>query len=91
MSNSCNTISKEVKKMTKKKLRKILDSAKPKKVELIRKMKIHKEKRRVSLIGTITWFLDEYRENIKIRHLVEMENIIENNYGDKIAKDWLSQ
>ena len=91
MSNSCNTISKEVKKMTKKKLRKILDSAKPKKVELIRKMKIQKEKRRVSLIGTITWFLDEYRENIKIRHLVEMENIIENNYGDKIAKDWLNQ
>ena len=77
--------------MTKKKLRKILDSAKPKKVELIRKMKIQKEKRRVSLIGTITWFLDEYRENIKIRHLVEMENIIENNYGDKIAKDWLNQ
>lgn len=65
-----------IKKAKKQKLRKIQDSAKVR-------------KHRKSLIETITWFLDEYRENVKVKDLVKMEKIIENNYGDQIAKDWL--
>lgn len=59
-----------------KQLSKIQDSAKVKK---------HRE----SLIETITWFLDEYRENVKVKDLQKMLDVIEDNYGDQIAKDWL--
>jgi len=43
---------------------------------------------RNSLIDTITWFLDEYRDQVNLKHLDQMVNIIESNYGDRIAKDW---
>jgi hypothetical protein len=49
-----------------------------------------KEKiKRDELIETITWFLDEYRDQVKTKHLTQIENIIEKHYGNQISKDWL--
>lgn len=52
------------------------------------KWKKIQNKKKQSLIDTVTWFLDEYRDEVSIKHLNLLVNIIEDNYGAKIAQDW---